>query len=107
MEEVRTRNESEEDTDFLFYFRNGMSWQQLLLYIYKNNKIIFKKSDFRDHYNENKTANFFSPNAINDSSHFGYEDDVESQLQRDSFMTLEVSRKDSEMHLVDNNDKSS
>ncbi|CAI2364420.1 unnamed protein product [Moneuplotes crassus] len=90
---------SEEDMDFLFHFKRGMSWQQLLLYIYKNNKIIFKKVNFREHFDDKDLKHFLTPvectPEINKSGH-----------KRGSFLTGDATRKNSEMNLMIPDDSS-
>ena len=92
------------DTDSLYQFRNGTNWQQLLLYIYKHNKIVFKRQDFRDHCEEVEKDTTLSPdNRTQDDSYFNME---ESKYHRDSFITNDQTRKESEINLVDNHDTS-
>ncbi len=99
MNQIPGNQQSEEDADFLFYFRKGMSWQQLLLYIYKNNKIIFKKSDFREHFEAKDSGNFLSPKQC--------PTDFEGNRNRgESFLTGDGTRKNSEINLLGADDTS-
>ena len=52
-------NNENDDLAFLNYFRSGMSWKQLLLYIYKHYKIIFGRSCFRDHFDHREIRQDF------------------------------------------------
>lgn len=99
MDTIPGQQRSEEDIDFLFHFRNGMSWQQLLLYIYKNNKIIFKKANFREYFAEKDSDFHLSPTA--------WTPDLKNQRKRwESFLTGDATRKNSEINLISQDDSS-
>jgi len=96
-------SEENEENDSLCQFRNGAWWQQLLLFIYKHNKITFKKKNFRDHCEEIETEVALSPGTrTQDDSYFNYEETKEGGYHRESFITNDQTRKDSEINLVDN-----
>ena len=87
-------NEENDEMAFMNYFRSGMSWQQLLLYIYKHNKIIFKRSSFRDHFDEKEIGkDFLSPKLEEDQSYFGWEETKETRQNRESFISNDQTRK--------------
>ena len=53
MRRRRTHSEEERvDRDFFKDFQSDHNWQEMLLFIFKHNKIIFHKEDFKDHYEE-------------------------------------------------------
>ena len=64
----RQQDENSVDRDFFREFQSGQNWQQMLLYIFKNNRIVFKKEDFRSHYvNEMREENKEIPSATNNN----------------------------------------
>ncbi|CAI2363594.1 unnamed protein product [Moneuplotes crassus] len=91
----------EEESDFFRNFKKGRTLQQLLLYIYKHNKIIFRKANFRDHCEEVTTNPILSPDKNENDSFFGEEILKNGRPREESFLTNDVSRKISEMGLID------
>lgn len=73
----RQQGVDEVDRDFFRNFHAGQCWQQMLFYIFKNNKITFSKADFSDHYkvsnsnrSENKSHIEERENSIQDEEEF-------------------------------------
>lgn len=48
MNRIGRRDDDEVDRDFFRNFQGGHNWQHMLLYIFKNNKIVFNKADFEE-----------------------------------------------------------
>ena len=96
--------DDEDEINFLFYFRIGQSWQQVLLYIYKNCLIEFRRSDFEDHYDvKDPEISMFLPSKDR-SENICFEEEKEYQNQKGNFMANEGIRKNSEMNLLGNED---
>ena len=66
-------DENRVDRDFFYNFVRGTSWTQMLLYIFKNNKIVFKKNNFTDNFEtsevDNQQLNFENGHDDNDEKY--------------------------------------
>lgn len=103
MNEKQADEEEDEDEEAEFFrsYKKGQTLQQLLLHIYKHNKITFKKANFRDHCEEVTTNPILSPDKNDNDSFFGEEILNNGRPREESFLTNDVSRKVSEMGLID------
>ena len=104
-ERILEDNESDasdnSEVEFITQFRKGLSWQQLLLYIYKYNQIKFRKSNFREHFDEEEVEKSLSPEKWDNESFFEMEEFKNGRERNISFLTNDQTRKNSEMNLVD------
>lgn len=78
----RNSDEGEErvDRDFFKDFQSDSTWQHMLLYIFKHNRIIFHKEDFKEHYEEQKAAE--DRNANDEESKFAKSSKIEDNLSQ-------------------------
>lgn len=83
----RQQGVDEVDRDFFRNFYAGHCWQQMLFYIFKNNRITFNKADFRDHYkisnsniSENKSHIEQNENDIHDEEEYNIKDSLSDKI---------------------------